>query len=88
MIFRCGVKVPKELRGTLFRNSPKPQYAPRDNNYHWFLGDGMIHAFHVEEGRVSYRNRWVRTPNAAILRSSTRWRSRRARLRWPSSRIT
>ncbi|MBX9946216.1 MAG: carotenoid oxygenase family protein, partial [Reyranella sp.] len=25
-------------------------------------GDGMIHAFHIENGNVSYKNRWVRTP--------------------------
>ncbi|WP_204315387.1 carotenoid oxygenase family protein, partial [Stenotrophomonas maltophilia] len=28
---------------------------------HWFVGDGMLHAFHLENGRASYRNRWVRT---------------------------
>jgi carotenoid cleavage dioxygenase-like enzyme len=55
-------EIPKELAGTLYRNGPNPQFAPRDNNHHWFIGDGMIHAFHVEDGRVSYRNRWVRTP--------------------------
>jgi carotenoid cleavage dioxygenase-like enzyme len=38
----CG-EVPKDLRGTLYRNSPNPQFAPRDDNYHWFVGDGMIH---------------------------------------------
>src|SRR6185312_1452307 len=54
--------MPKELRGTLYRNGPNPQFAPRDANHHWFIGDGMIHAFHIEYGRVSYRNRWVRTP--------------------------
>jgi carotenoid cleavage dioxygenase-like enzyme len=54
--------VPKELGGTLYRNGPNPQFPPRDANHHWFVGDGMIHAFRIEEGRVSYRNRWVRTP--------------------------
>jgi len=54
--------MPSALRGTLYRNGPNPQFAPRDANHHWFIGDGMIHAFHVEDGRVSYRNRWVRTP--------------------------
>jgi hypothetical protein len=44
------------------RNGPNPQFAPRDANHHWFIGDGMIHAFHIADGRVSYRNRWVRTP--------------------------
>ena len=52
--------MPKELCGTLYRNGPNPQFAPR-GPYHWFGGDGMIHAFHIENGNVSYRNRWVRT---------------------------
>ncbi|MGH7075631.1 MAG: carotenoid oxygenase family protein [Stellaceae bacterium] len=55
-------EMPKDLAGTLYRNGSNPQFAPRDANYHWFLGDGMIHAFHLEEGRVSYRNRWIKTP--------------------------
>ncbi len=55
-------EVPAALAGTLFRNGPNPHYAPRDARYHWFLGDGMVHAFAIAEGRVSYRNRWVRTP--------------------------
>jgi carotenoid cleavage dioxygenase len=54
-------EMPKELCGTLYRNGPNPQFAPR-GPYHWFGGDGMIHAFHIENGNVSYRNRWVRTP--------------------------
>ncbi len=53
--------MPKALHGTLYRNGPNPQFAPR-GPYHWFAGDGMIHAFHFEDGRVSYMNRWVRTP--------------------------
>lgn len=54
-------ELPKELCGTLYRNGPNPQFAPR-GPYHWFSGDGMIHAFHIENGNVSYKNRWVRTP--------------------------
>jgi carotenoid cleavage dioxygenase-like enzyme len=52
---------PRELNGWLYRNGPNPQFAPR-GPYHWFSGDGMLHAFHVQDGRVAYRNRWVRTP--------------------------
>jgi len=52
---------PKELDGWLYRNGPNPQFAPR-GPYHWFAGDGMLHAFRVQDGRVAYRNRWVRTP--------------------------
>jgi carotenoid cleavage dioxygenase len=55
-------EIPRELAGRLYRTGPNPQFDPRDPNYHWFAGDGMLHAFHVENGKVSYRNRWVRTP--------------------------
>jgi len=53
-------ELPRELEGTLWRNGPNPQFAPR-GRYHWFDGDGMVHAFRFRDGRASYRNRWVRT---------------------------
>jgi len=52
---------PADLAGAFYRNGPDPQFPPRDA-YHWFAGDGMVHAFFVEGGKVRYRNRWVRTP--------------------------
>ena len=52
---------PSDLRGAFYRNGPNPQFEPR-GHYHWFTGDGMIHAFFVEDGKVAYRNRYVRTP--------------------------
>jgi len=61
-IHDCVVEgeIPEQLHGVLYRNGPNPQFAPR-GQYHWFDGDGMIHAFRFEGGRVDYRNRWVRT---------------------------
>ncbi len=53
--------MPKGLAGAFYRNGPNPQFDPGPG-YHWFGGDGMIHAFFVEDGKVRYRNRWVRTP--------------------------
>src|SRR5262245_11905586 len=53
-------ELPRELCGTLFRNGPNPQFDTPDA--HWFVGDGMLHAFTLDSGRASYRNRWVRTP--------------------------
>ena len=53
-------ELPRELSGTLFRNGPNPQFDTPDA--HWFVGDGMLHAFTLENGKASYRNRWVRTP--------------------------
>jgi carotenoid cleavage dioxygenase-like enzyme len=55
-------EMPRALSGMLYRNGPNPQFEPRDGNHHWFAGDGMLHAFHIEGGKVSYRNRYVRTP--------------------------
>jgi carotenoid cleavage dioxygenase-like enzyme len=63
--------LPCELSGTLYRNGPNPQFPPR-GHHHWFAGDGMVHAFHIEEGRVSYRNRWMRTPKFELERSQGR----------------
>jgi carotenoid cleavage dioxygenase-like enzyme len=52
---------PSSVRGVFYRNGPNPQFEPR-GHYHWFTGDGMIHAFFVDGGKVTYRNRYVRTP--------------------------
>jgi carotenoid cleavage dioxygenase len=55
--------LPRELNGTLYRNGPNPQFP--SPTAHWFVGDGMLHAFHLENGKASYRNRWVRTDPVA-----------------------
>jgi carotenoid cleavage dioxygenase-like enzyme len=55
-------EIPKGLAGSYYRTGPNPQFPPRDDNYHWFAGDGMVHAFAVADGKVSYKNRYVRTP--------------------------
>ena len=53
-------ELPLDLNGTLYRNGPNPQFAPR-GQYHWFGGDGMVHAFQIDQGKVAYSNRWART---------------------------
>ncbi len=53
-------KVPDDLSGVFFRNGPNPQYAPR-GDYHLFAGDGMVHGFYIRDGKIGYKNRWVRT---------------------------
>ncbi|HMG27995.1 MAG TPA: carotenoid oxygenase family protein [Acidimicrobiia bacterium] len=59
--------VPTELRGRLLRIGPNP-IAPDPAAYHWFTGDGMIHAIELRDGKAaSYRNRWVRTDQAIAL---------------------
>ena len=51
-------EIPRDLNGTFFRAGPNPYFEPA-GRYHWFDGDGMIHAIKIENGRASYRNRWV-----------------------------
>ena len=50
-------EIPKDLAGTFMRTGPNAQFAPI-GRYHYFDGDGMVHAVHIEGGRASYRNRW------------------------------
>ncbi len=53
-------EVPRDLNGTFYRNGPNPAYEPV-GRYHWFDGDGMIHAISLRDGRASYRNRYVQS---------------------------
>ena len=52
-------EVPKELNGVYMRNGMNPHTGYSD---HWFYGDGMLHGMTFNNGQVSYRNRYVRTP--------------------------
>lgn len=53
-------EVPADLNGVYLRNGPNRRFQA-EGRYHMFDGDGMIHAVHFENGKVRYRNRWVRT---------------------------
>jgi carotenoid cleavage dioxygenase len=54
-------EMPRDLNGALYRIGPNPQFPPLGQSHHWFLGEGMVHGLFIENGRVSYRNRWART---------------------------
>jgi carotenoid cleavage dioxygenase-like enzyme len=58
--FEIDGKIPDDLNGVYVRNGPNPQFDP-SGRYHWFDGDGMVHAVHFSDGRAVYRNRWIRT---------------------------
>src|ERR1022692_989377 len=58
-------EIPKAIDGLIVRNGPNP-INPDPSNYHWFIGNGMLHGVELSDGKAkSYRNRWVRTDNAA-----------------------
>ena len=62
--FKIEGTFPDDLqRGTFLRIGPNPQHDPK-GGYHWFDGDGMIHAvnFGKFNDSLSFQNRYVRTP--------------------------
>jgi carotenoid cleavage dioxygenase len=63
--------IPAALEGAYLRNGANPQFDPL-GAYHWFDGDGMIHAVTLSEGRASYRNRFVETPGLLREREAGR----------------
>lgn len=58
--FEIEGEVPRDLNGVYVRNGPNRMFEA-DGRYHWFDGDGMLHAVRFDNGRVEYRNRWVET---------------------------
>lgn len=64
-------EIPRDLSITYYRNGPDPQFPPK-GDHHWFAGDGMLHMFVIEDGRVRYRNRWVRTVKWQLERRERR----------------
>lgn len=62
--------IPPVLEGLLVRNGPNPAIV--SDPYHWFGGDGMVHAVELRDGQaLSYRNRWVRTRKLAAEMGTT-----------------
>lgn len=67
-------EIPADLFGAYVRNGPNSVFQPR-NAYHWFDGDGMIHAVYFRDGRASYRSRLVPTAGlrAEMQRGEAIW---------------
>jgi len=64
-------ELPSDLQGTYYRNGPDPQFPPL-GHHHWFGGDGMVHMWQIDGGRVRYRNRWARTVKWTLERAAGR----------------
>lgn len=56
--------LPDDLSGVFVRTGSNPRLHPA-GHYHFFDGDGMLHAVHFEGGTATYRNRYVRTEGLA-----------------------
>ena len=61
-------ELPPALDGRYLRIGPNP-VAADPASYHWFMGDGMVHALRIKDGRALwYRNRWIRSNAVAAAR--------------------
>ncbi len=56
--------IPPGLDGVYMRNTENP-VMDAIGRYHPFDGDGMVHSIRFDNGRASYRNRFVRTAGLA-----------------------
>lgn len=54
-------RLPRWLTGSLLRNGPALFEIGEERFNHWFDGLAMLHAFSFKGGRVSYRNRFLRS---------------------------
>ncbi len=61
--------LPQDLNGLYVRNGPNRQFAA-PGRYHFFDGDGMLHALRFDRGRVEYSNRWVLTDGLSEERAA------------------
>ena len=58
---RITGNLPKALNGTLLRNGPGLFERAGRRKRHLLDGDGLIQAFRIDDGKVDYRARFVRT---------------------------
>lgn len=47
-------QIPAELDGALMRIGPNPINVKNPRNYHWFTGDGMLHALRLKGGEAHW----------------------------------
>ena len=52
---------PTEIAGTFYRNGPGRFERSGERYHHWFDGDGMVHAWHINSGQVRHEACFVRT---------------------------
>lgn len=53
--------LPSDLDGAYIVNGPNQRFKPT-GRYHYYDGDGMLHATYFKNGKASYKSRWIRTP--------------------------
>ncbi|KIX09393.1 uncharacterized protein Z518_00472 [Rhinocladiella mackenziei CBS 650.93] len=64
--------IPTSINGVFYRVMPDPQFPPFIENDPWFNGDGNVSAFGIQNGRVHFKQRYVRTEKFVREREAQR----------------
>lgn len=74
-VTRIEGEIPREIHGTLYRNGPSQQILPAEGYraLHLFDGDGMVHGFGFDNGRVRCNSRVVEHPSTLRERAEGRF---------------
>jgi len=64
--------LPQWLAGSLLRTGPAKFEVGKDRMRHWFDGLAMLHRFTIEDGRVSYGNRFLESRSYRAAREQGR----------------
>jgi carotenoid cleavage dioxygenase-like enzyme len=58
-------EIPRDLNGMFVQNGANPRFMPTAAGYSWFDGDGMVQGVEIDDGRLVFRSRWVKTAGLA-----------------------
>jgi len=58
-------EIPRDLNGLFAQNGANPRFHPTGPGYSWFDGDGMVQGVHLDNGKATFRSRWVKTAGLA-----------------------
>jgi carotenoid cleavage dioxygenase-like enzyme len=67
-----GGNIPKDLKGTYFRNGHALFEVGKQPIIHPFDADGMVSAINIEDGKATFRNRFVATAGYKAERKANR----------------
>ncbi|KAM3920984.1 carotenoid-cleaving dioxygenase, mitochondrial-like [Leptodactylus fuscus] len=69
---RISGTVPEWITGSLFRNGPGRFEFGNDKYNHWFDGMALMHKFTIENGKVTYMSKFLRSDSYMLNESANR----------------
>lgn len=57
-------EIPRDLNGMFVQNGANPRFSP-GIGHSWFDGDGMVQGVTLDDGKATFRSRWIETAGLA-----------------------